>query len=96
MAIELGKVRVAYLKARTRTTLPAQLYDAFWADRPSELERFWLYSVLSCASVAELSRIIYLEGLPLRAVDGAQHQVVVLRHDLTNWLNQFTNCPSAS
>lgn len=71
----------------------AQLYDAIWAEQPGELERFWLYSLLSCATVAELRRIIYLEGLPLCVVVGALHRVGVLRHDLTNWLNQFASRP---
>ena len=94
----LDSAIASYMAGTPQESRPtaAQLYDAFWADCPSELERFWLYSVLSCVSVAELRRIIYLEGLPLYAVVGALHQVGVLRHDLTNWLNQFASCPSAN
>ena len=74
---------------------PAELREAFLAEKPTEMERFWLYSILCCASVHELRKIIFFEGMPLHVVVRAIHSVGVLRHDLTNWLNQFANRPSA-
>lgn len=75
----------------TRPSPPA-MHEAFVSENPSDLELFWLHSVLSCVSVNELRKIVHFEGYSLRTTVRALHLSGVLRHDLTNWLNQFA-CP---
>lgn len=62
-----------------------QLYDAFHTKRPDAMQRFWLYSVLSCATMLELRRTMHSEGLSLRTVVRALHNSGVLRHDQCRW-----------
>ena len=85
----------SYLAGTPRNSRPspAELYAAFFTERPSDLERFWLHSILSCVTVSELRRIILLDGLPRHIVVSALHRAGVLRHDLSNWLNQFACQP---
>ena len=59
---------------------PARLYEAFTAERHDEMQRFWLHSVISRASIPELRRMMFHEGLsrhdPVRAI----HSAGAVRH----------------
>ena len=74
----------------------AQLHAVFLKECPEELERFWLHSVLSGASIRELRNILYFEGLPLYVIVRAVHLSGSLTHRLCNWLNQFAVDPGAA
>ena len=75
---------------------PAQLYEAFHAKAPDDLQRFWLHAALSCITMLELRRVMRSEGLSIYAVVGALHACGVLRHDLCRWANQFASRPAAA
>ena len=74
---------MSYMAGVPKESRPSgqQIHDAFHKEQPDELERFWLYSVLSCATLLELRRMMYAEGLSIRTVVGALHVSGVLRHD---------------
>ena len=72
----------------------AQLHAAFLNESPDWMERFWLRSILSCASIRELRNILYFEGLPLYALVRAAHVSEAISHRLCNWLNQFAARPA--
>ena len=71
----------------------AQLFESFTATAPDEMQRFWLHSVIACASVRELRDIMFHEGLSRHDLARAIHAVGAVRHDLANWLNQFSVRP---
>ena len=73
-----------------------QLYDALHKKQPDDLERFWLYSALSCITMLELRRTMHAEGLSIRTVVGALHASGVLRHDQCRWANQFAEKPACN
>ncbi|MYF50365.1 MAG: hypothetical protein F4220_09475 [Gammaproteobacteria bacterium] len=72
---------------------PEQMRQAFDADPPSEIERFWLHEVLACGSIRELRGLIQETGMPLGAFVRALHNADVRRHDVANWMNQFAVAP---
>ena len=87
---------MSYMAGVPKESRPSgqQIYDAFHKEQPDELERFWLYSVLSCTTMLELRRMMYAEGLSIRTVVGALHASGVLRHDQCRWANQFAEKPA--
>ena len=68
---------------RASRPTPDQLFDAFVADVPDEMQRFWLHAVLACASIPELRAIMRREGVSRRDVVRAMHAVGVVRRDTT-------------
>ena len=70
-----------------------QLFESLIAADPDEMERFWLHSVIACASVRELRDIMFHEGLSRHDVVRAVHAAGAVRHDLATWLNQFAMQP---
>ena len=88
-------VVMSYMAGVPKKSRPSaqQIYDTFHKEQPDELERFWLYSVLSCVTLLELRRMMYAEGLSIRTVVGALHASGVLRHDQCRWANQFAEKP---
>ena len=96
--IRLGKAIASYMAGMPRESRPsgAELHAAFLMETPGELERYWLHSVLSCASVRELRNIVYYEGLPLYALVRAAHVTGAVSHRLCKWLNQFAEQPPES
>lgn len=78
--------------AQSRPT-PDQLYRSFVAERHDEMQRFWLHSVISCASVRELREVMFHEGLSRHDLVRAIHSAGAVRHGLARWLNQFASRP---
>ena len=72
---------------------PEQLRQAFDADPPSDIERFWLHEILACGSIRELRAVIQETGMSLGAFVRALHNADVQRHDVANWMNQFAVAP---
>lgn len=75
---------------------PAQLYEAFITDRHDEMQRFWLHSVISCASVPQLREMIFQEGISRHDLVRAIHSAGAVRHGLARWLNQFASRPGGT
>lgn len=72
---------------------PAELYDALTGERHDEMQRFWLHSVISCASVPELREMMFDEGISRHDLVRAIHAAGAVRHGLAQWLNQFACRP---
>ncbi len=93
--LRLRHAIASYMAGVPRESRPsgAELHSAFLKEFPGELERFWLHSILSCASIRELRNILYFEGLPLYALVRAAHVSGAISHHLCDWLNQFAQRP---
>lgn len=93
--LRLRHAIASYMAGMPRESRPsgAELHTAFLKESPGELERFWLHSILSCASIRELRNILYFEGLPLYALVRAAHVSGAISHRLCDWLNQFAKRP---
>ena len=94
--LRLRHAIASYMAGTPQVSRPAgaQLHAVFLKECPEGLERFWLHSVLSGASIRELRNILYFEGLPLYAMVRAAHLSGSLTHRLCNWLNQFAERPA--
>ncbi len=75
---------------------PEQMRQAFYADPPSGIERFWLHEILACARIRELRSVIQETGMSLGVFVRSLHNADVRRHDLANWMNQFAVAPEQS
>ncbi len=75
---------------------PEQMLQAFDADPPSDIERFWLHETLACGSIRELRAVIQETGMSLGVFVRALHNADVRRHDVANWINQFAVAPDQS
>lgn len=94
--LRLRQVIASYMAGTPPASRPsgAQLHAAFLKECPEGLERFWLHSILSSASIRELRNILYFEGLPLYAMVRAAHLSGARTHRLCDWLNQFAEHPA--